>query len=206
VRILHDIMRDMQSSAPALAPLFRSQHQLRLLGELFLGTGAMLTIHGLAERAGMHPSTASREVSRLAGYSLVVVETQGRNRLVRANLDVPWYRELRSLLAQTIGPPALLADAINGISGIDAAYIFGSWAARYVGEPGPFPRDIDLLIIGQPDLDQLYAACRTVEGELHVDVNPTVVLQAEWEQPPKNSFLDQVKLGPLVRVPTGSRP
>jgi predicted nucleotidyltransferase len=195
----------MQSSAPALAPLFRSQHQLRLLGELFLGTGATFTIHDLAERAGMHPTTASREVTRLAHHGLVVVQTQGRNRLVRANLEVPWYRELRSLLAQTIGPPALLADAISGMTGIDGAYIFGSWAARYVGEPGPFPRDIDLLIIGQPDLDQLYAACRTVERELHVDVNPTVVDQAEWEQPPKDSFLDQVTQGPLVRVPIGSR-
>lgn len=192
-------MRDMQSSAPALAPLFRSQHQLRLLGELFLGPSDPVTLRELADRLDIHPSTVSREVARLARHGHVVVEAQGRNRLVHANRDLPWYRELRSLLAQTVGPPALLADALGEVSGIAQAFIFGSWAARFKGEPGAFPRDLDVLVVGDADADAVHRACRAIERQLRVDVNPLIVTVAEWKRPPPGSFIAQVKR--QARVP-----
>jgi predicted nucleotidyltransferase len=37
------------------------------------------------------------------------------------------------------------------LAGIEAAAIFGSWAARAAGEAGPSPVDVDLLVIGRPD-------------------------------------------------------
>jgi DNA-binding transcriptional ArsR family regulator len=194
-------MRDMQSSAPALAPLFRSQHQLRLLGELFLGPGDPMTLRDLADRLDMHQSTVSREVARLARHGHVVVETQGRNRLVHANRELPWYRELRSLLAQTVGPPALLTDALAEVSGIDQAFIFGSWARRFKGEPGPFPRDLDVVVVGDADADAVHRACLDVERQLHVDVNPLTVSAPEWKRPPAGSILAQVKRSTRVPIP-----
>lgn len=191
----------MQTSAPALAPLFRSQHQLRLLGELFLGPDDPVSFRELANRLDMHPSTVSREVARLARHGHVVVETQGRNRLVHANRELPWYRELRSLLAQTVGPPALLADALAEVSNIDQAFIFGSWAARFKGEPGAFPRDLDVVVIGDADADAVHRACRAVERHLHVDMNPLIVSVAEWQRPPTGSFLGRVKRQARVPIP-----
>jgi len=36
---------------------------------------------------------------------------------------------------------------------IDEAHNYGSWATRYVGEPGTEPQDIDLLVIGTPAVE-----------------------------------------------------
>ena len=56
------------------------------------------------------------------------------------------------------GPAEVLGDELGGLEGIEAAAIFGSWAARAAGEPGPSPIDIDLLVIGRTDRDDLHDA------------------------------------------------
>lgn len=194
-----DKIHDTRTSPPPLLPLFRSEHQLRLLGELFVRAGEPRSISELAGSTGIPQATVSREVARLEEAGLLRSRRRGRLRLVEANEQLPYSGELRSLLRKTIGPAPLLADALAQVEGIDEAYIFGSWAARYHGEPGPPPNDIDLLVVGEPDLDELYAACRRAEADLRIDVNPVVRGAAEWNRR-GDGFLDELRRGPLVPI------
>lgn len=141
----------------------------------------------------------SREVARLEEAGLLRSRRRGRLRLVEANDQLPYYHELRALLIKTIGPAAVLAAELSGVAGISKAFIFGSWAARYHGEKGPAPHDIDLMVIGEPELDVLYAACRRAETQLHLDVNPVVRSSTEWRRR-GGGFLADVRKGPLVPV------
>lgn len=54
----------------------------------------------------------------------------------------------------TYGPRPVLTDPFADIEGVEA-FIFGSWVARYTGEPGPAPADVDVLVVGAADLDDL---------------------------------------------------
>lgn len=153
----------------------------------------------MAAATGIAQATVSREVARLERAGLLRARTRGRLRLVEANDHLPYYEELRSLLLKTIGPVSVLADALAEVDGIEEAFVFGSWAARYHGESGPPPNDIDILVIGEPDLDRLYSACRRAEGELRLDVNPVVRSASEWRR--GGDFLDEIRAGPLVPVP-----
>lgn len=188
-------------SAPALAPLFRSGEQLRILARLFAGPDGELSIGQLADESDVAVATASREVARLAEHGLVHTRQVGRTRLVQANWSLPWAPELRSILVQTVGVLGLLGEHLRAVEGIDAAYVYGSWAERYRGVPGPFPRDADLLVVGDPDRRALNAALRRVEKDLRIGVNPVVANPQEWGSPPRTSFLAQVKAGALVPVP-----
>lgn len=192
------IIQDTRTSPPPLLPLFRSEHQLRLLGEIFLGSEAR-SVSELSEATGIPQATVSREVGRLEEAGLLRSVRRGRLRLVEANDQLPYYPELRILLLKTIGPTAVLGRELVEVEGIDEAFIFGSWAARYHGEQGPPPRDIDLMVIGEPNLDALYAACRRAEAAIRLDVNPVVRSRAQWRRP-GSSFLADVRKGPLVRV------
>jgi DNA-binding transcriptional ArsR family regulator len=196
----------MRTSAPALAPIFRSDEQLRILAQLYTGTDEELSVTRLAERAGVAMGTASRETARLAEHGLVRTRQLGRMRMVAPNWDLPWSRELRAILAQTVGVLGLLAAALAKVPQIEDAWVFGSWAARYQGEPGPFPRDIDVLVIGEPDRGRLNRSMRTVERELRVEVNPVVATSAEWDEAARTSFLGQVRAHPRVRISIGSPP
>src|SRR5581483_3342759 len=93
----------------------------------------------------------------------------------------PYFPELSGLLLKALGPRFVLAKYLNGIRGIAEAYLFGSWARRYAGEPGPAPSDLDVLIVGQPDVDEVYKACRDAGAELGQEVNPVILSPGEWK-------------------------
>jgi hypothetical protein len=181
--------------------LFRSDQQLRILAVLFADSEDELSIHDLAVRAEVAQATASREVARLAEHGIVATRSLGRNTLVRANWSLPWAKDLRSILVQTVGVLGQLADALRTVVGIEEAFIFGSWAARYEGEPGPPPRDVDLLVVGDADLRAVRRACQHVQDALRVEVNPIVLTTAEWTATTPDPFVAQLKSQPLVPVP-----
>ena len=187
--------------APSLAPLFRSDQQLRLLGVLFAGAHDEVTIGELAERAGVAQATASREVARLEQHGLVVTQSFGRNRLVSANWELPWAPELSSILMQTVGVLGRLGEVLGGLAGVHDAFVFGSWAARLEGQSGPFPNDVDVVVIGTAPLREIRQACRKVEERLRIDINPIVIDQKTWNTGSPEPFMEHIKEQPLVQIP-----
>src|SRR2546423_3476164 len=95
IRLASDIIHDTRTSPPPLLPLFRSEHQLRLLGELFVYAGEARSISELSAATGIPQATVSREVRRLEQAGLLRSVRRGRLRLVEANDQLPYYPELR---------------------------------------------------------------------------------------------------------------
>ncbi len=198
----------MSKPRPSLLPLLRSENQLRLLAVLFLAPQTSWTVSELARRTGVPQPSASREVARLAEAGLVVTQEKSGRREVRASVDSVIYPELRSMLLKTVGPKPVLEDALSDLVGIEAAYIYGSWARRYHGQPGPEPQDIDLLVVGQPNVDSLNDLLEQATETLGRDVNPTVVTADEWapaaelasHDPSVSGFLRELRQSPLVSL------
>lgn len=197
---MDDMIGSVSRSAPALVPLFRSDQQLRLLGVLFAEIEDEIPIGELAERADVAQATTSREMARLEEHGLVVTRVMGRNKLVRPNWDLPWASELRSILVQTVGVLGRLTEALSGVRGVDEAHVFGSWAARYEGEPGPPPHDIDVVVVGDVALRAVRQACRAVEQDLRIEINPVVIDRGRWDADDPEPFVAQIREQPLVRV------
>ena len=199
IHILDDIIENVSQSAPALLPLFRSEQQLRLLALLFAGPDGEMTIGELAERADVAQATASREVGRLAEHGIVLTRKLGRNTLVGPNWALPWAPELRAILVQTVGVLGRLGSALREVPGVVEAFVFGSWAARYRGEAGPAPRDIDVVVVGDADLGEVRAACSAVESDLRVEINPVIVDKARWSAG-DDPFVVEIRDRPLVSI------
>jgi predicted nucleotidyltransferase len=100
-----------------------------------------------------------------------------------------------------LGVPRVLADLLSPLQGITAAYIYGSWAARHEGVTGQRPvGDIDVLILGKPDRDELYAALNVAEERLGRPVQVTI-REPEWLDAGTGSFHDTVVSRPMMRLP-----
>jgi len=84
--------------------------------------------------------------------------------------------------------------------GIDAAAIFGSWAARAAGEAGPSPVGIDLLVIGRPDRDDLQDAAGRAWARLGREVNTVVVSADRWNSR-GDAFLADLRGRPMAALP-----
>jgi DNA-binding transcriptional ArsR family regulator len=192
----------MQTTAPPLLPLFRSDAQARLLAELYLRPARKQPLSGLARALGLSHSTLSREADRLERAGLVRSEHSGKQRLLARNEASPFYPSLHELLLRAFGPLPLAEQALAQLVGVEQAYLYGSWAARYLGEPGEAPNDLDLLVVGTPDRHVLAARANLLGSQLGVEVNPTVVAAADWRAK-RSGFLRSLADGPLVELTLG---
>lgn len=189
-------------AAVALLPIFRSQAQYRLVGELFTNPGREFAIGELALVVDASHATVSREVTRLEEAGLVRSHGEGRRRLVAAQRNTPVFEPLRDLMAKVYGVPAIVAEEFR-FPGAKVA-IFGSWAARWAGRPGPVPRDVDVLVVGDVDPTEAWEAAAAATGRLGMEVDVVVRTAAEWEDDP-TGFAEQVKTSPLIEL-TGALP
>lgn len=172
---------------------------MRLLGQLFLHPDVEHAIADLERATSIPQQTLSRELARLVRAGLVRDRRQGRMHLVAANQASPYFPELAGLLLKALGPKEVLADELATVDGITEAYIFGSWARRYDGLAGDPPRDVDVVVIGEPDVDEIYAACQRAARTIGQEVNPVVLTPKEWKHK-RSGFLRQLDQGSLVRV------
>ncbi len=188
----------MRTQAPALIPIFRSVLQARLLLRV-LTDDESRTITDLAHVLDAPEPTVYREARRLMDADLITGTRVGRSVVLRPADDNPATSPLRQLLVVTLGPVPFLERALSGVDGITEAYIYGSWAARWHGEVGPAPGDVDMLVVGTPHRDAVYDALDGIDSALGREVNVTFVSREHWasgEEP----FLAALRDRPLVRL------
>jgi predicted nucleotidyltransferase len=192
----------MSAAPPRLAPIFRSDTQLHILGATYLEPERRFTMPELVERSSRPQPTVAREVDRLVEAGLLETELRSGRRAVWAATESPIFDELRSILLKTIGPKAVIEKQLIGLAGIERAVIYGSWARRYHGEAGPLPQDVDLLLIGTPDIGKVRARADAATRALRRDVNVTVLSPNEWNSA-RSGFIAHLKDAPLVELDPG---
>ncbi len=195
----------MSVSAPPLLPLLRSRVQGDILAWTYLHPESEYTLTDLARHAASSVRAVHHEVERLVATGLLHDRRHGNLRLVRANTDTVVARPLTDLLAVTFGPLPILTQALAAVEGIDEAYLYGSWAARYSGEVGPVPNDVDVLVVGLPDVDLLDTVARSAGDTLGREVAITRIRPSAWLDRADatgevDPFLVSLLQRPLVRL------
>lgn len=199
IRMTYSRIRHVYSAAPALMPIFRSDAQARILAWLLLGPDREQPIATLAPVAGVAQPNTLREVNRLVAAGLLRERRAGNTRLVAADTTSPYYEPLVQILGRAYGPAHVVPEELAAVSGIERAVIVGSWARRFHGEPGPPPRDVDVVVVGTPDRRALRRANAHVEERLGVPVQITVVSPDEWTRQ-GSGFLREVRNRPHLTV------
>ncbi len=194
-------LSSMENNPSWLLPLLPSRATGALLALLYLHPDRDYSLTEAGRLIAASPKVMHTEADRLVTAGLVREARRGRARLLRAETSGPVSRPLTDLLAVTYGPLPVLTDLLSEVPRVDQAFIYGSWAARYLGEPGPVPQDVDVLAVGTASEDDLYEAARKAEQRLEREVNISGVSQQYWENPdPADSFMRHLRERPLVKL------
>lgn len=162
-----------------------------------MGPASEASLSDLARDLGADVGTVQREVARLEEAGILKTRRVGRARLASLDSDSPYFQPLADLVALAFGPRYILEQELAEVNRIDEAFIFGSWAARFIGREGAQPADVDLLVVGSPDRDDLYEAVSRAEARLKRPVNVTVKKARTWRES-QDAFLQQVRSSPLL--------
>lgn len=192
----------MKATVPLLAPLLRSNLQGDVLAALLLNPDDEWSITALAERLNTNLPSVLREINRLLQGGFVRERKLGRNRLISAHKTHPLFHPLVQMLEYSYGPIVVLPEILSGISGIEKAYVYGSWAARHEGIVGTDPADIDVLVVGFPNRLALADAAETASRRLGRDVNIRTISRESW-QDDSEYFIRSIKERPMLELDLG---
>ena len=96
----------------------------------------------------------------------------------RANQESPVFPELKTLVAKTVGVFQLLRSALEPLSDrIQLAFVYGSLAKQEETALS----DVDLMVVGQVELDEVLARLHAVEKQIQRPINPTVSSSEDFQ-------------------------
>lgn len=174
----------------------RSRVRDQVLVEFFRKPGTTAHVREMARRVRASPAAVGTELAGLARLGILRAETVGRSLVYAVNEKSPLVPEMRSLVQKTLGVEAEIAEAVNGLPGLESAYLFGSYASG-LERAGS---DIDLLVIGKPDPLALSERLAPVERTLGRDVNVVSRTMVQLRSRRKEPFWERVLGGPLVHL------
>jgi len=147
-----------------------------LLSILFLHPKKEYHVNELARLTGRFPRSVHLALRRLEELGLVKVRREGNLKQVCANQDNPIYPELKSIIYKTVGLGDTLRKALENLGVVERAFIYGSVAKGTES----LASDVDLMIIGQVNLDELSERLNEVEKKLNREVNYVIFSPEEW--------------------------
>lgn len=173
-----------------LAVLF-PQVRAEVLRLLFADASRELHLRDLTRQSGLGLGTVQGELEKLSSSDLVTSRRDGNRRYYRANSTHPLFPDLQQLVLKTSGLRDVLADALNGIKGVEVAFVFGSLASN----GGKAASDVDLFVIGDVGLRGLATALRGVGEVLAREINPITMTAEEFRKRRTNDSFVQDVLG-----------
>ena len=168
---------NMLLDSSLLERFFSSRVRIRLLAAFLLQPGEPYHIRELASKVAAQYSAVWRELKSLEEAGLLQSESVGGRKLYRLNPEFPLLAELRGIFLKTVGAGDVIRKALGRLEGIQAAFIFGSFAE---GEQDA-ESDLDLMILGEVDLAKLSPVVEELEGMLGREVNYVLFTKDEWE-------------------------
>lgn len=152
----------------------------------------------LAGKYHISVGTLHRELQKLSASGILKSRKIGNIKLFSLNKQNPIYEEIKNIISKTQGLIKFIKDAISGIKGIKAAFIYGSFAKGDERQDS----DVDLFLVGEIDEDELIIKISSLEKKLFREVNYTRYTRKEYEKEKmkKNSFILEVIKGGKIFI------
>jgi predicted nucleotidyltransferase len=123
-----------------------------------------------------HPSI-QRELKRLESAGLLQSSREANVKFYWVNQEFLLYREIKAIVMKTVGLGDTLRRELQELDGVEVAFIYGS-VARDLEDARS---DIDLMVIGDIEVDAIHKAVAECEKTLGREVNYSVYDVAEWQ-------------------------
>jgi len=157
--------------------IFGSRIRAKLLGWFFTHEEERFFVRQIAAILGEDPTNLSREMAKLEDLGILKSKREGNLKQFSVNRQCSFFREMKGLVLKTVGVAGRLKEALEGVRGIELAFIYGSYARGK--ETGT--SDVDLMIVGGVDMDRLDRILRDLEKDLGREINYVLYSRTEFK-------------------------
>lgn len=158
------------------ADLITSKSRVTLLEVLLLSPFDMFHVRELVRRTGDEINAVRRELSFLEKRGILVREPRANRVYYSLSKNYPFYYDLLSLGAKTIGLGFEILKNRAKLGKIKYAMFSGRFIRRIKKEPD----NVDLLVVGTVVLPELAILVKDEEKRLGTEINYTVMSEEEF--------------------------
>lgn len=172
--------------------LIKSNVRRELITLFFTNPEQKYYLRELERLLGYSAGNIRRELLRLQSDNLMITHKVGNLLFYSLNAAHPLYEELKSIIFKTIGAEGSLKNTLSSIKNIKAAFIYGSFASKSEKDTS----DIDVMIIGDPEISDLNEKIRELEHKLKREISATIYTRREYDTKKKEKrgfILDLLK-------------
>jgi predicted nucleotidyltransferase len=152
----------------------------------------------IGRAVGTSAGTAARELKRLEDAGLVERQREGNQVYFAVAHGSAILESFSDIVRKTIGVPSTVRRSLAGLAGVERVVIFGSYARA----TDKADSDIDLLVIGNPERDELTDRLERAGHEVGRPVNEVVMSPEELEarRTRGDGFIASIDTGPVIEV------
>lgn len=181
-----------------LDTLFITKSKIRqaLLTLFFTNPSKSYYLRELERMLGYSAGSIRRELLRFQKDNLFTTRKVGNLLYYHLNTIHPLFEELKSIISKTVGVEGALKKELSSFKKIKAAFIYGSFASKRQKTDS----DIDLMIIGNPDISSLNEKIARLEDKLKREINITTYSPEEYKnkRKVKSGFILDVLKNPKI--------
>ena len=161
--------------------LTKSKVRRKILAYFFSNIEQELYLREIARILDEDPGNLSKELSKLEKEHLFSFKLRGNQKYYSLNKEYPLFNEIKSVVFKTIGIEGLLRDLVAYPAGVNAAFIYGSYANSTENTYS----DIDLCLIIDNNIfndDTFIAEINKIEKAVLRDIEYIYYSEDEWNK------------------------
>ena len=159
-----------------LTELFTSRTRISLLLKLFLNPDVSSYLRELAREFNLTPNALKEELDNLSSTGYLEKEQRGNAIFYKANTKHPIFPEIHSIVKKHFGIDKILDQILNDLGKVEAVYALDDYA---IGRDSGL---IDVLIVGDVDMDKIHGLRHNVEMEIKRKIRLMVMTNQEFAE------------------------
>ncbi len=160
-----------------LERLFISKVRVKILKQFLTDTEKEYHIRALVRILNEEINAVRRELKNLEAFGLLYSKKQTNKIVYYLNTSCPFLYELKSMVLKDSEELKLMAKVLGSIKNVDLVLITKAYMTKEYSDEN----DIDILIIGNPDINKLTKEMNSVEKELGRELKMAVLTKEDYE-------------------------
>ncbi len=172
------ILTPAPSKMANLSDIITSKVRIKILELFFSNVKEMYHVRGIVRELKEEINAVRRELEKLDEVGILKKEPRGNRVYYWVRRDHPFYGDLLSIAAKTMGLGAELIKNRNKLGKVSSIMFSGGFVRR---QPKKHEDDVDILVVGDIVLPEIATLIRTEESKRGKEINYTVMSRDEFE-------------------------
>lgn len=181
-----------------LKEIMVSKVRVKLLQTFLYQPDEIFYVRQLVRKVDEEINAVRRELSRMEKANMVKKESRGNRLYYYFNRDHPLYEDLLSMVHKTVGLGKEIIKNKSKLGRVKLVMFSGRFTRRLPIEEG----GVDLLVVGDINMQTLAKLVRAEEVKLEKEINYTVMTKDEFNfrKKKRDPFLQGILLGSRIMI------